>query len=95
MNFFFDLINDCAGYNEKDANGSNSTTMSRDSAAKNMQSLVDSTGAVNERHPHCLLVVQGAEKLYRMFRPLTKQHLSVDYLDSLILRLKVSSIPYN
>ena len=46
---------------------------------------------LGDKHPHCLMVLEGVHKLFRMYRSQSKGHLSVDYLDTLILRLTVSN----
>ena len=56
---------------------------------------------LGDKYPHCLLVIEGVEKLYRMGARY-KEHnsdgnsdtLASDYLDSLILRLDVSNHRY-
>lgn len=48
---------------------------------------VEKSALLGDNHPHCLMVIEGVEKLFRMYKAQSKSHLSVDYLDTLILRL--------
>ena len=48
---------------------------------------IEDSNLLGDKHPHCLMVIEGVHKLFRMYREQSKNQLSVDYLDSLILRL--------
>jgi hypothetical protein len=93
MNFFFDLINHAAGYTDKyyDHHLTRHTPEQlvqkyRKDKIKYEGNLADSK-LLGDRHPHCLLVLEGVQALYKMTTP---DDLPQDYLDAMILRLQVS-----
>ena len=93
----FDLINDCAGYTEKYYEEIGAGKLSYKQMVKkyrkerdNSVDWSDESVLLGDNHPHCLMVLEGIHKLFRMFRSQSKDQLSVDYLDTLILRLNVS-----
>ena len=96
MNYFFDLINDCAGYTNKYYDEIGAGKMSYDQMVTKYRKERDSEVGIEEsdllgdKHPHCLMVLEGVHRLFRLYRSQSKNHLSVDYLDTLILRLNVS-----
>lgn len=95
MNFLFDLINESAGYTSKyyDEIGAGKMRHSQmDTKYRAERSNVAQSELLGEHHPHCLLVIEGVDRLYRLFRDGSRRHLSVDYLDSMILRLNVSPV---
>ena len=91
MNFIFDLINECAGYTGKYYEELGAGKLTFDEMVTKYRKEKDNpkkSELLADNHPHCLLVIEGVHKLFRMFRSSSKgPHLSVDYLDSLILRL--------
>ena len=71
MNFFFDLINECAGYTEKYYEEMGAGKMTLKQMMKKYRPEKDraaSSELLGENYPHCLLVIEGVEKLYRMYR---------------------------
>lgn len=95
MNFLFDLINECAGYTDKyyselGAGKLNYNQMVTKYRKERDSGDVQKSALLGDNHPHCLMVIEGVEKLFRMYKSQSKSHLSVDYLDTLILRLNVS-----
>jgi hypothetical protein len=97
MNFLFDLINECAGYTDKYYSEIGAGRLDYHQMVKKYRTERDKGDVANsallgDHHPHCLMVIEGVEKLFRMYRSSSKAHLSVDYLDSLILRLNVSAL---
>ena len=49
---------------------------------------IEQSELLGDNHPHCLMVIEGVHRLFRMYRAGSAgPHLSVDYLDTLILRL--------
>lgn len=98
MNFLFDLINECAGYTSKyyDEIGAGKLSYSQ-MVTKYRKEKDDVTKSelLSDSHPHCLMVVEGVESLYKMYRDRASKQLSVDYLDTVILRLNVSSISFS
>ena len=104
LNFLFDLINDCAGYTEKyyEENFEKNTFEElvqkyRKEKEQHQENNYTSSELLGDMYPHCLLVIEGVEKLYRMGARY-KDHdpdgnsdtLASDYLDTMILRLDVS-----
>ncbi len=91
MNFFFDLINEVAGYTEKHYDEVIEKFSTEDLIQKYRahRNLPDNDPAkiklLGGDHPHCLMVIEGVHQLYRM-----KNDLARDYLDAMILRLYVS-----
>ena len=101
MNYLFDLINDCAGYTEKYYEEIGAGKLSYKQMIKkyrkerdNSVDGSDESVLLGDNHPHCLMVLEGIHKLFRMYRSQSKDQLSVDYLDTLILRLNVSPINF-
>ena len=96
MNYFFDLINDCAGYTSKYYDEIGAGKMSYNQMVTKYRKDRDSEAGIEEsdllgdKHPHCLMVLEGVHRLFRLYRSQSKNQLSVDYLDTLILRLNVS-----
>ena len=100
MNFFFDLINECAGYTEKYYSEIGSGKLTYSQMVKKYRKEkesgdVSTSELLGDHYPHCLMVIEGVEKLFRMYRARSKSHLPVDYLDTLILRLNVSALDAN
>ena len=91
MNFFFDLINECAGYTKKYYEEIGAGKLTVDQMITKYRKQKDdpqNSELLANNYPHCLLVIEGVHRLFRMYRKESKgPHLSVDYLDSLILRL--------
>mmetsp|Transcript_35977 Transcript_35977/g.47339 ORF Transcript_35977/g.47339 Transcript_35977/m.47339 type:complete len:113 (+) Transcript_35977:247-585(+) len=90
MNFFFDLINECAGYTSKYYDEIGAGKMNYKQMVNKYRPEKENAAhspLLADKRPHCLMVVEGVDKLYRMYREGAKKHLSVDYLDSMILRL--------
>ena len=95
LNFFFDLINHAAGYTDKYYEQHLSRTTQEQLIEKYRRESKKHEGnpqdseLLGDKHPHCLVVIQGAHTLYRMSGP---ENFSQDYLDALILRLNVSEL---
>lgn len=90
MNFLFDLINESSGYTSKYYNEIGAGKMNHaqmEAKYRAERSNVAKSELLGDHHPHCLLVIEGIDRLYRLYRADSKKHLSVDYLDSMILRL--------
>lgn len=90
MNFFFDLINDVAGYTHKyyheltehiDHEGLiKKYRAEKEKYGEN----INESALLGDKHPHCLLVMESVQELMRMKGC---DNLAKDYLDSVILRL--------
>ena len=96
MNYFFDLINDCAGYTSKYYDEIGAGKMSYNQMVikyrkdRDSEVSIEESDLLGDKHPHCLMVLEGVHRLFRLYRSQSKNQLSVDYLDTLILRLNVS-----
>lgn len=95
MNFFFDLINDVAGYTEKyyDEFKERQTIEQLIQKYRAEYKRTEQTDSIKtskllgDLYPHCLLVIEGADQLFKMTQG--SPGLARDYLDTLILRLNV------
>ena len=73
LNFFLDLINECAGYTDKYYNemGAGKLTFNQMVAKyrkeRDAGDIADSD-LLGDKYPHCLMVIEGVEKLYRMYQ---------------------------
>ena len=106
MNFLFDLVNDCAGYTKKyyeelpdQMDKEKLIEKYRAEKSKYIEKGYAESELLGDSQPHCLLVIEGVERLYRMgarYKQYDAHHdeidsLASDYLDSMILRLDVSA----
>ena len=73
MNFFFDLVNDCAGYTKKyfnelpdQANTEELIAKYRAEKVKYQEKGYADSELLGDGQPHCLLVIEGVDRLYRM-----------------------------
>ena len=73
LNFFFDLINDCAGYTDKYYKETHDRITTeqliqkyRREKEKHIDTQFKDSPLLGDHYPHCLLVFEGVEKLYRM-----------------------------
>ncbi len=70
MNFFFDLINECAGYTSKYYDEIGAGKLSYDQMVKRYRKERESAGGpessdlLSDKYPHCLMVLEGVESLY-------------------------------
>ena len=71
MNFLFDLINECAGYTTKyyEELGAGKLTID-EMVTRYRKEKDDPTNSelLSDKYPHCLLVIEGVHKLFRMYR---------------------------
>ena len=90
LNYLLDLINDCAGYTNKYYDEVGAGKLNYNQMVEKYRGEkedIEGSALLSDKHPHCLMVVEGVHQLFRMYRSQNKNHLSVDYLDTLILRL--------
>ena len=71
MNFLFDLINECAGYTSKYYDEIGAGKLNYQQMVRKYRKDKDNAAKselLGDKHPHCLMVIEGVHKLFRMYR---------------------------
>ena len=95
LNYFLDLINQCAGYTDKYYNEHHKRVKNHElveiykkEREIHERNQFKESALLGDIYPHCLMVIEGIQTLIKMK---SAGSLPLDYFDTLILRLNVST----